>query len=148
MVLDIKKNPNFVLRKKAKEVKKIDKKIIKLIDDMFETMIANPACGLAAPQIGISKRIITIDLEGQIINGEKFALINPRITKKSWATIKEIEGCLSIPDTEVKVRRPKKIIVVGLDKLGKKIIIKAENLMARAIQHEIDHLDGILIIDK
>ena len=148
MVLDIKKNPDSILRKKSEEVKKIDEKILKLIDDMFETMIANPACGLAAPQIGISKRIITIDLEGQIINGKKFVLINPKIIKKSWAKSEDTERCLSIPDIEVKVKRSKNITVVGLNKSRNKITIKAEGLMARALQHEIDHLEGVLIIDK
>ncbi|MEA2064840.1 MAG: peptide deformylase [Patescibacteria group bacterium] len=148
MVLDIKKNPNSVLRKKAKEVKKVDKKIIKFIDDMFETMAENKGCGLAAPQVGVSKRIIAIDLEGQTINGKKFALINPKIIKKSWAKIEDNERCLSIPDTEVKVKRSKNITVIGIDKSKKKITIKAKGLTARALQHEIDHLDGILIIDK
>lgn len=150
MVLEIKKYPNPVLRKKAKEVKKIDKKIIKFIDDMFETMAKNGGCGLAAPQVGISKRIIIIDLEGQIINGKKFALINPKIIKKSWAKKEEEEGCLSIPETiekRIKIKRSKKVIVSGLDKYGKNIIIKADDWTARSLQHEIDHLDGILIID-
>lgn len=143
MFLNIIKYPDAILRKDAKEVEKINDEIKNLILDMTEIMQKYDGAGLAAPQVGISKRIIIAN-DGK----EDLAIINPKIIKKSWRKQKDKEGCLSLPGLEVEISRSKKIIVSGIDYSGKKIRIDAKNLMARILQHEIDHLNGILIIDK
>jgi peptide deformylase len=145
-LLDIKKFGDPVLRKRCKPVDKVTKDIKKLIVDMVQTMERNNGVGLAAPQVGENKRIVVIktDIEGQ----EFFELVNPKILKKSKETKKEEEGCLSFPKTFFKVKRPKEIEVEGIDINGKKIKFTAEGLVARALCHEIDHLDGILFIDR
>lgn len=143
MLLNIIKYPDSILRKDAKEVEKVDNEIKNLILDMTETMQKYDGAGLSAPQVGVSKRIIIAD-DGK----EELAIVNPEIVKKSWRKQKDKEGCLSLPGLEVKIKRSKKIIVSGVDYSGKKIRIDAENLMARILQHEIDHLNGVLIIDR
>lgn len=139
-------NPNSILRKKSIEIKKGDitsGKIKKLCLNMAKTMLNKDGVGLAAPQIGKNIRLCVVNTkEGSI------CLINPKITKKSWAREWGEEGCLSIPDIFGEVRRHKKIICKYFDNKGKEIKISAEGLLARVIQHEIDHLDGILFIDK
>ncbi|AZR72966.1 peptide deformylase [Anoxybacter fermentans] len=141
-IYPIRKIGDPVLRTKAKEVKEITNKTRKLIDSMFETMYDAPGIGLAAPQIGISKRIIVIDLDDNPI-----ALINPVIVEKQGSQVGE-EGCLSIPGERALVERYQFVKVRGLDINGREIEIESEDLLARALQHEIDHLDGILFIDK
>jgi len=141
-ILKIRKYGDPVLRQKCEPVKEVTGEIKKLIDDMLETMHKNEGIGLAAPQVGVEKRIIIID-----VGNGPLALVNPKITKKKGRDVLE-EGCLSLPGIFVPVKRATKIIVEGLDKNGKKVIIEATYLAARAIQHEIDHLNGILIIDK
>lgn len=143
MILEIKKYPNPILRKKAKEIKKITPEIKELILNMIETMKANQGIGLAAPQIGELKKIIIVQTQK---GNEVF--LNPEIIKKSKE--KEIgeEGCLSFPGLFLKIKRAKKIIVKAQNIEGKEIIIKAENQIARIFQHEIDHLSGILFIDR
>ncbi|MCL5057352.1 MAG: peptide deformylase [Actinobacteria bacterium] len=131
-----------VLQEKAKEVKSITPNIIKLLNNMRDTMYANKGVGLAAPQIGISKRVIVVDV------GEGLTeLINPSIVKAS-GQIKDTEGCLSLPDVVGDVVRAAEVRVKGLDRSGAEIEIKAVGYAARAFQHEIDHLEGILFIDK
>lgn len=131
-----------ILRKKSKEVKHIDKKIKELLDDMTETMLEYDGVGLAAPQIGILKRIIVV------LNGKEIIkLINPVIIEEEGSVI-DSEGCLSVQKKTVKVERPKKITVKALNEDGEKIVFSAENFLGRVICHEIDHLDGILIVDK
>ena len=141
-LLKIQKYGNPILRQKCEPVKKVNNEIRKLIDDMLETMYKNNGVGLAAPQVGVKKRIIVID-----VGNGPLALVNPKITKRKGEDILE-EGCLSLPGILVKIKRATKINIEGLNREGKRISIEATYLAARALQHEIDHLNGILIIDK
>ncbi len=131
-----------VLRKKSKIVEKIDKRTEILIDDMIETMYHADGVGLAAPQVGILKRVIVVDI-GEGVH----VLINPEITIEAGEAT-DYEGCLSVPGVKGQVTRPAEITVEGLNRDGKKIRMKASGLLARAICHEIDHLEGILFVDK
>lgn len=150
-LLEIIKHPNKILRKVSAEIdlKKLKSpEMVELLADMEKTMIEKDGAGLAAPQIGKNLRII-------IVNNEKenLVMINPQITKKSWGRKTELEGCLSVVDEQgeiyyEKVARHKKISGIYYDRQGKKQKINASDLLARAIQHEIDHLDGILFIDR
>ena len=133
-----------ILRKKSREVDNIDEKIQILIDDMIETMYKYNGVGLSAVQVGILKRVVVIDIDDG--TGVKI-LINPRITKTKGEQEVE-EGCLSFPNQYAKMIRPKEVTVEALDRNGKKIIIKAKDLLAQAIAHECDHLDGIVFVDK
>lgn len=131
-----------VLRKKCKKVTGITPRDLQLIEDMKETMYKENGVGLAAPQVGILKRIIVIDIgEGP------FAVINPEILEKTGSQI-DIEGCLSVPGEQGRVERPNYVKVKGLNEEGEETIFEGEELLARAFCHEIDHLDGILFIDK
>lgn len=131
-----------VLRKKCKPVDKIDNRTLTLIDDMIDTMYEAEGVGLAAPQVGVLKRIAVIDVgEGPII------LINPEIIKTEGTYI-DAEGCLSIPGETANVERPEKVTVRAMDENGNTREVEGEELLARAFCHEIDHLDGILYIDK
>jgi peptide deformylase len=141
--LQIRKIGDPVLRTKAKKIDEITEKINDLIDNMFETMYAEDGIGLAAPQVGILKRIAVVDIQ----EDNKIVLINPEIIEEEGKAVME-EGCLSIPGETGDVIRAEKIKVRTLDRDGNEIEFKAEGLEARAIQHEIDHLDGILFIDK
>jgi len=150
-LLEIVKHPNEILRKVSREIslEEIKKpEFIELMKDMEKTMIEKDGAGLAAPQIGENIRLIVLNHEGKNI-----IMINPQITKKSWAKKTELEGCLSVVDDKgeiyyEKVARHKKVSCLYFDQEGNKKKIEAENLLSRAIQHEIDHLDGILFIDK
>lgn len=138
----IRKIGDELLRKKSKKIEKIDDRIQILLDDMLETMYESNGVGLAAPQVGILKRVVVIDIgEGPVF------LINPEIVKTEGSYIDE-EGCLSIPGEQGPVERPYKVTVKALDRNGKEIVVEGEELMARALCHEIDHLDGILYVDK
>lgn len=144
-ILNILLNPSKELRVKSKKIdtKNIDKTIKKLAKNLELTMRENNGIGLAAPQTGNAVRLIVIRYE----EGIKI-LINPEIIKKSRIKEWDEEGCLSVPNTYGKVRRNKKISCIYLDLKGKKQKIQANGLLARVIQHEIDHLDGVLFIDK
>ena len=132
-----------ILRKKSKAVEKVDDKILDLLKDMAETMYKTEiAAGLAAPQVGILKRVVVIDVGEGLIN-----LINPEILETKGSR-EVIEGCLSIPDKVGKLMRPEKVRVKALNEEGKEIIINADGFLAKALCHEIDHLEGILFIDK
>ena len=131
-----------VLRKKSKKVEKIDEKIIQLLDDMAETMYDADGVGLAAPQVGILKRVVVIDIGEELIE-----LINPEIIETSGEQIDE-EGCLSVVGEAGNVRRPNYGKVRALNRNGETIELEGEELLARAFCHEIDHLDGILFVDK
>ncbi|HZJ57753.1 MAG TPA: peptide deformylase [Clostridia bacterium] len=131
-----------VLRKKARPVEKIDKRILLLLDDMAETMYNAEGVGLAAPQVGILRRVAVIDIGDGIIE-----LINPEIVERQGEQA-DMEGCLSIPGLTGIVKRPDKVKIVGLNRDGEKIELEGEALLARALCHEIDHLDGILYIDR
>jgi peptide deformylase len=133
---------NPVLRQKAKRVPAIDGSIQRLIDDMIETMRDTSGVGLAAPQIGKSLRVIVIELPEE----EPFALINPEVVKRSGER-EVIEGCLSVPGYQGQIKRSLSVTVKGQDRQGKKVRIKAEGLLAQALEHEIDHLNGTLYID-
>jgi peptide deformylase len=135
------------LRKPADPVSDIDEEIQKLIDDMGETMFAAPGAGLAAPQVGISKRIIVIQSLEDPSGKDFLALINPEIVSTEGKVVTE-EGCLSIPEFRMEVPRAEKVVVRALNRKGKPIEIEGVGLMARVLQHEIDHLNGLLYIDR
>lgn len=139
---NIRTEEDEILRKKSRKVDEINDRILTLIEDMKETMYAADGVGLAAPQIGILKKIVVIDVgDGPI------ALINPEIVSMEGNQI-DYEGCLSIPGEQGKVERPFKVKVKALNKESKEVEIEGEELLARALCHEIDHLNGILFIDK
>lgn len=131
-----------ILRKKSRVVDEINPRVLLLIKDMKETMYNSKGLGLAAPQVGILKRIVVID-----IGNGPIAIINPEIIEMQGSNISN-EGCLSIPGVQKNVERPEKVTVKALSEKGEEIEIKGEDLLARALCHEIDHLDGILFIDK
>ena len=133
-----------ILRKKSREIEVIDNKIKELAQDMMETMHKWDGLGLAGPQVGVLKRIIVIDLYEE---GMQFTLINPVIVKEKGSQEVD-EGCLSFPNKFGKVERPKEVTVEALDIDGNKVKIKAKDLLAQALRHEIDHLNGILFTDK
>lgn len=141
-IRNIRKNGDEILRKKSRKVEEINDRILTLIKDMQETMYEADGVGLAAPQVGILKRIAVIDVGNGPIN-----LINPEIIETEGEYVDE-EGCLSIPGEQGKVLRPRKVKVKALNEKGEEVIIEGEDLLARAMCHEIDHLDGILFIDK
>lgn len=131
-----------ILRKKSRKVEEINERILTLIEDMKETMYHADGVGLAAPQIGILKRIVVID-----VGNGPITLINPEIIKEEGSQI-DYEGCLSVPEEQGKVDRPYKVKVKALNEKGEEIELEGEELLARAICHEIDHLNGVLFIDK
>ncbi len=134
-----------ILKKKSREVENInDEKIQTLIDDMIETMYKYNGVGLSAVQVGVLKRIVVIDIDDG--TGVK-VLINPIITKEKGEQEVE-EGCLSFPNQYAKLIRPKEVTVEALDRNGKKIVIKSKELLAQAIAHEVDHLNGIVFVDR
>lgn len=137
-----------VLREVAEEVQAFDEELRALVRDMFETMYHAEGIGLAAPQIGLSNRVIVVDLRREDEDDEQIALVNPRLAWQSEHTEKQTEGCLSIPGLEEIVERPAEVRVEGLDPHGNPISIDADELLARALQHEIDHLDGVLFLDR
>lgn len=131
-----------VLRQKAEPVVKVSQKIKDLLADMAATMYAAPGVGLAAPQIGVNQRVIVVDVGDGLLE-----LVNPVIVKQS-GRVTATEGCLSVPGLVGDVTRAYEVVVRALDKKGRQVEITATDLLARALQHEIDHLDGILFIDK
>ena len=139
---DIVKDGNPVLRKKSREVEVFDEKLGKLLDDMHETMIAADGCGLAAPQVGLLKRVAVVE-----VDGDYFEFVNPVIISQSGSQ-QGPEGCLSVPGRSEEVIRPYKITVIFQDRKGNKLKGTFEDYLARACCHEFDHLDGILYYDK
>ena len=137
-----------VLRREAEDITVFDAELQALVRDMFETMYHAEGIGLAAPQIGLSKRIIVIDLRRDDRPDERIAIVNPRITWSSPATEKEPEGCLSIPGLEEVVERAASVRVEGFHPTGEPLSLEAEELLARALQHEIDHVEGVLFLDR
>ncbi len=136
---------NKTLRQIAEEVKNIDQETTDLISTMFNIMYSAKGIGLAAPQINISKRIFVIDIE--MYDGPSIALINPQILSQSSETEPYDEGCLSLPEITGKIYRPSKISIKGITPDAKEVQFDAEGLLARVIQHELDHINGILFID-
>ncbi len=141
-VLPIVGHSHPVLRQKAKRVRNIDGSVQRLIDDMVETMHEVEGVGLAAPQVGVSLRVIVIELPGE----ETLALVNPQIVKRSGER-EVVEGCLSVPGYRGEIKRSEKVTAKGLDRHGKEIRIKGEGLLSQALEHETDHLRGVLYID-
>ena len=139
--------PNKILRQKSLLVEKVDKDIQILMDDMLETMYAAPGIGLAAIQVGVPKRVIVLDISKKDNQKEPMYFVNPEIIKKSENTSTYEEGCLSVPGQFAEIDRPDKCHVKFLDYYGQHKEIKAEGMLATCIQHEIDHLEGILFID-
>lgn len=148
-ILPIVLYPNPLLKTVCKPVAKVTKEIQKLMDDMAETMYAAPGVGLAALQVGRGERMIVLDVtwRDEAKEGKLYQLINPKITHREGKIDWE-EGCLSIPGFLQMMERAAKVTATALDKKGKPVEIKAEGLLAVCLQHEIDHLDGKLIIDK
>jgi len=141
-IRNIRTEEDNILRKKSKPVEKIDQRTLTLLDDMAETMYSANGVGLAAPQVGVLKRIVVIDVGDGLIE-----LINPEIISENGEQTKA-EGCLSIPGIYGLVKRPEEVTVKALDREGKEFNVKGEGLLAVALCHEIDHLDGILFRDK
>lgn len=141
-IRNVRKIGDPLLRKKSKVVEKIDKRTLILIEDMIDTMYEEDGVGLAAPQVGVLKRIVVIDIgDGPIV------LINPEIIKTE-GSYRDLEGCLSIPGESKEVDRPMKVWVKAQDENGKVRELVGEELLARAFCHEIDHLEGILFVDR
>jgi peptide deformylase len=147
--------PEAVLRRKARTVAKVDKNIQTVIDDMIETMREAPGVGLAAPQIGVSERIVVVEYFERDEDEEKedapkkvWAVLNPEIIFSSEEKVMGVEGCLSIPGLVGEVERHSSIQIKGVNRHGKPMKIKAEGWLARIFQHEIDHLNGVLFPDR
>lgn len=149
-IREIKTYPEKVLKQKALPVATIDEHLQALIDDMIETMYAAPGIGLAAPQIGVSKQVIVIDVSHRQEEERKtplLVLVNP-VIKAMSGEIESEEGCLSLPGYIAAVKRAETVTVQGLDREGRPVEIEGEGLLCRALQHEIDHLNGTLLIDR
>lgn len=131
-----------ILRQKAKRVARVDDTIRKLIDDMVETMVAAPGVGLAANQVGVGLRVIVVKTDANL-----YTLVNPEMVKATGEQV-GLEGCLSIPGYVGEVKRAQRVVVRGLNRHGRMVRIKGDDLLARAFQHEIDHINGVLFIDR
>lgn len=139
--------PDPFLTKKAVSVPRVDDKVRELVGDMFETMRAASGVGLAAPQIGVGRRVIVVDVSPVEQESTPVALVNPEIVERG-GSVEGMEGCLSVPGVEGLVPRAESVLVRGLDLQGQPVRIRATGFLARALQHEIDHLDGTLFIDR
>jgi peptide deformylase len=138
--------PDDVLKTKAQDIENIDIDIITIAEDMRHTMYTAPGVGLAAPQVGVSKRLILVDPTANKEPGNLTTLINPVIIEQE-GTETDSEMCLSVPEISIDVPRAKRIVVKGIDLNGKEVVIEAEGFLARIYQHEIDHLNGTVILD-
>ena len=141
-IRNIRKLGDDILRKKCRQVEIIDDKIITLLDDMTDTMNSADGVGLAAPQVGVLKRVVVIDVGDGVIE-----LINPEIVDVQ-GSVTDVEGCLSVPGKYGTVTRPEKVTVKALDRNGEEITLTGEGLLAKAFCHELDHLDGVVFVDK
>lgn len=146
-LLEIRKFPDEILKHQSASVENIDGELQSLIDNMIETMYAVPGIGLAAPQVGVSQQFFVVDASTQEKKHPLLVVINPEIVETDKKIDSE-EGCLSIPDYKAIVKRAEQICIRGHDREGKPLEIEADGLLARAFQHEIDHLNGTLIIDR
>jgi peptide deformylase len=146
MVREIRMLGDAVLREKAEPVEGVTAELRKLVSDMFETMYAAEGVGLAAPQIGLGIRVVVIDPHDE--QTEPFALFNPDVVATGAELEKGEEGCLSIPGIRDIVERPSTCVVEALDREGEPVVIEAEGLLARILQHEVDHLNGVLFLDR
>jgi len=149
--------PDPVLRRKARPVTKFDKDLQTLIDDMIETMRDAPGVGLAAPQVGVSERVIVVEYaepeeveegeEPKEVEPKLFVMVNPEIVKSSPDTVVGVEGCLSIPTLVGEVERAQEVRIRGLNRRGQPMKVKADGWLARIFQHEIDHINGVVFTD-
>jgi peptide deformylase len=146
-VLEIIKLGHPTLSKKAGPIQRIDKEIVQLARNLIETMYAAPGLGLSAPQVDVSRRLITVDLSIGEKKEDLIVLINPELVHQEGQVVRE-EGCLSIPEVYEKIGRPQRIIIKGLDLEGQEQEIEATDLLARVLCHEVDHLNGRLFIDR
>jgi peptide deformylase len=146
-ILEILKYPHPILKKRSKEIVGIDDEVKKLIQDMTETMYGSNGVGLAANQVGVPRRVIVVDASPHDPQQRFFALINPVIVSEE-GEIEYEEGCLSVPECLEKVMRKRKVQVRGISPEGKEVEISEEGIVAIVLQHEIDHLNGILILDR
>jgi len=146
-ILEIIKYGNSTLAKRAEEIKTIDKEIEELAQSMVQTMHAAPGIGLAAPQVNVSKRLITADISVGERSEDLIILINPELVSQEGEIILE-EGCLSVPDITEKVARPSHVVIKGLDLEGNERVIEAEGTLAKVFCHEIDHLNGKLFFEN
>lgn len=139
--------PDPLLREVSKPIERVDADILKLADDMLETMYEAPGIGLAAVQVGVARRMLVIDVSREGEEKQPLVVINPQIVAASDAHSVYEEGCLSIPDYYAEVERPAEVTVRFIDRSGKEQTVKADGLLATCLQHEMDHLDGVLFID-
>ena len=146
-VLPIRLFPDGVLRVRCPEVEEFDDELRRLVYDLIETMHAAPGVGLAAPQIGVERRVMAVDLSVGEDPGQLHVFVNPRIVEEE-GSITDVEGCLSIPGISEKVERPERVRIEALDLAGERFELEAEDWLARAICHEADHLDGVLFVDR
>ena len=147
MLRKILTEPDPILRKKCEPLEKVDEETKKLMDDMLETMYAAPGIGLAAIQVGILKRLVVIDISKEEEKKKPIFLINPQIIHQSEKTSVYEEGCLSLPGQFAEIERPAECTIKYIDYNGKEKELKSDGLLATCIQHEVDHLNGILFID-
>jgi peptide deformylase len=139
--------PDPLLRQVSQPVERVDSELNQLVDDMLETMYEAPGIGLAAIQVGVPRRLLVIDLAKEGEEPAPLVFINPKVIRSSDERSTYEEGCLSIPDYYAEVERPATITVSSLDRTGKEVTTEADGLLATCLQHEIDHLDGVLFID-
>ncbi len=137
-----------ILREKAAEVETFDDELRRLVQDMFITMAAAEGAGLAAPQVGVGKRVLVADVSGEGEEGGRVALVNPTIVEVSGEEDRTAEGCLSVPGVTEVVRRPEQVVIEGFDTTGEAVRLEVEGLLSRVLQHEVDHLDGVLFFDR
>lgn len=135
-----------VLRRRAEEIPEVDEGLRKLVRDMFETMYHAEGIGLAGPQVGVDRRVIVVDVREE--GTTPLALVNPRIVEFAADTDKAEEGCLSIPGVSGVVERSTRVVVEALSESGEPVRVEAEGLLGRCLQHEVDHLDGVLFVDR
>jgi len=146
-ILEIRKYPDAILKKKTGQVTEFDYELQKLVDDMIETMYAAPGIGLAANQVGVPKQVAVIDVGARDDRSDLIVLVNPEIIGEEGEIDSE-EGCLSVPDYTTVIKRAEKVRVRAFDRHGKPLEVEGDGLLARALQHEIDHLNGLLLIDR
>jgi peptide deformylase len=147
MIRPILRYPAPILHQKAVDVSAVTPEVVSLIDDLVQTMHGASGVGLAAPQVGLSERVFVIDLSVGKSPADLIALVNPTFVRRNGMQLEE-EGCLSVPGFHATVARPLHVVIRGLDRNGQERTIEAHGLLARALQHEMDHLDGILFIDR
>ena len=146
-ILHICTYPEEILRQRAEPITEIDEEVVKLVDHMAETMYSAPGIGLAATQVGVAKQLLVADIAPRRPESELIVLINPEIVAAEGEVIIE-EGCLSVPEYQAEVKRHERVTVRGLNLKGEEVEIEAEGLLAVVLQHEIDHLNGMLFIDR